>query len=67
MALALRQASSAGLSSQWPQCWLPAGILALHQDLWRLKIDKGGRILFEVAVEFIETERRWWVLGSGVG
>jgi hypothetical protein len=36
--------------------------LLSHQDLWRLKIDKGGRILFEVAVEFIETERRWWVL-----
>lgn len=28
-------------------------------DLWRLKINKGGRVLFEVAVEYSEEQRCW--------
>lgn len=28
-------------------------------DLWRVKIDKGGRILFEVAAEYNETTHQW--------
>ena len=29
------------------------------QELWRLRVDKGGRILFEVAVEYDEESRSW--------
>jgi hypothetical protein len=43
------------------------------QELWRLKITKGGRILFEVAVEYDEESRTWaemirlWVRGWAFG
>ncbi len=29
------------------------------QELWRLKITRAGRILFEVAVEYDEESRTW--------
>lgn len=44
----------------------------VFQELWRLKITKGGRILFEVAVEYDEESRTWvemirlWVSAANV-
>ncbi|GLI67624.1 hypothetical protein VaNZ11_011871, partial [Volvox africanus] len=51
-------------SGYWARCRgakkLPADDPMLaQQELWRLKITKGGRILFEVAVEYDEETRTW--------
>ncbi|EFJ46513.1 hypothetical protein VOLCADRAFT_118102 [Volvox carteri f. nagariensis] len=51
-------------SGYWARCRGAKKITAddptlAQQELWRLKVTKGGRILFEVAVEYDEESRTW--------